>query len=318
MKATKNIILSKPLPEELNQTRLDIALSTLFADYSRARLQQWIKEGKVTVDEKILEKSDKVHTGQNIKITIIAIPVTADLPQKIKLDVIYEDNDLLVINKPAGLTVHPGAGQRDQTLLNALLYYDSRLKNIPRAGIVHRLDKDTSGLLVVARNLKTQNKLVKALQKHRVTREYEAIVYGHIISGGTINAPIKRHATKRTLMTVAEDGREAITHYRIIERFSHHTHLKIILETGRTHQIRVHLAHLGYPIVGDKTYGRLKIPKNASQKLAAALKNCPRQMLHAKSLALTHPTTKKQMEWHSELPKDMKELLRILKTLNKL
>ena len=313
MNPTKNITLSQSVPVELNQTRLDVALSTLFPDYSRARLQQWITEGLITVDEKILRKKDKVTAGQTLEIKAPETLTTEAAPQKIALNIIYEDEDLIIVNKPAGLTVHPGAGQRDQTLLNALLYYDPKLANVPRAGIVHRLDKDTSGLLVVARNLTAHHKLVKALQKHKIKREYEAVVYGRIISGGTIDAPIDRHPTKRILMAVVEDGREATTHYRVIERFSHHTHLRLILETGRTHQIRVHLAHIDHPIVGDLVYGRLKLPKGASAELANALKNFKRQALHARYLALTHPTTGQLIEWQSELPKDMQQLLVILR-----
>lgn len=313
MKTTKNITLSHEVPAELNQTRLDVALSTLFPDYSRARLQQWITEGLITVDGKILRKKDKVTMGQTLEIKAPEALTTEAEPQKIALNIIYEDEDLIIVNKPAGLTVHPGAGQKDQTLLNALLYYDPKLANVPRAGIVHRLDKDTSGLLVVARNLTTHHKLVKALQKRKIKREYEAIVYGRIISGGTICAPIDRHHTKRTLMAVVEDGREATTHYRVIERFLHHTHLRLILETGRTHQIRVHLAHIDHPIVGDLVYGRLKLPKGANPKLAETLKNFKRQALHARCLALTHPSTGELMEWQSPLPKDMQQLLTILR-----
>lgn len=313
MNPTKNIILSKPVSVELNQTRLDVALSILFPEYSRARLQQWIIEELITVDGKILRKKDKVTAGQTLKIEAPEALTTEAVPQKIALNIIYEDEDIIIVNKPAGLTVHPGAGQKDHTLLNALLYYDAKLANVPRAGIVHRLDKDTSGLLVVARNLTAHHKLVKALQKRRIKREYEAIVYGRIISGGTICAPIDRHYTKRILMAVVEDGRFATTHYRVIERFLHHTHLRLILETGRTHQIRVHLAHIDHPIVGDLVYGRLKLPKGASPKLAEALKNFKRQALHAKYLALTHPASGKFMEWQGPLPKDMRQLLTILR-----
>lgn len=313
MTSIKNINLSQQVTAEFNQTRLDLALSALFPKYSRARLQQWIEQKLVTVDGEVLRKSDKVSALQTLKIEARDALETEAQPQNIAFKIAYEDTDLIVVNKPAGLTVHPGAGQKDNTLLNALLYYDPKLANVPRAGIVHRLDKDTSGLLVIARNLESHHKLVTELQAREIKREYEAIVYGRMISGGTINASIGRHRTKRTLMAIVEDGREATTHYRIIERFPSHTHLRLILETGRTHQIRVHLAHIEHPIVGDAVYGRLKFPKGADPKLCEALKNFKRQALHAKYLALTHPTSGKLMEWNSELPKDMKRLLNILR-----
>jgi 23S rRNA pseudouridine1911/1915/1917 synthase len=231
-------------------------------------------------------------------------------PQEIALNVVYEDQDIIVINKPVGLVVHPGAGCADSTLLNALLYHYPELSNIPRAGIIHRLDKDTSGLLVITRNLISHTKLVSDLQKRQIKREYVAIVNGVVTTGGTIKAPIGRHPTKRTLMAVKEGGRPSTTHYRVLERFSAHTYLKVILETGRTHQIRVHLTHIGYPIVGDPTYGkRIRMPKKCSDTLRKTLENFKHQALHAQRLELKHPSAGKTMEWEVEPPEDMKKLL---------
>jgi len=307
------ISYTKIIPQDLAGKRLDVALSVLFPEYSRARLQQWIKQGYISVDGKVLDQSTKVNLAQTVDLQAEEERELEDQPQKIALEIVYEDDAIIIINKPVGLTVHPGAGQRDNTLLNALLYYDSSLANVPRAGIVHRLDKDTSGLLIVARDIKVQHKLAKAMRRREIKREYEAIVYGNIIAGSTINVPIARHSVKRTLMAVTENGRDAITHYRVLQRFHAHTHLRIMLETGRTHQIRVHLAHINHPIVGDASYGRLKIPSGASEELRKALQNFNHQALHAKYLALTHPRTGEFMEWESKLPLDMQRLLRILK-----
>jgi 23S rRNA pseudouridine1911/1915/1917 synthase len=287
------------IPENLDNKRLDQALAKLFPEYSRTRLQAWIKAGQVTVDGKVLKPRDKVHTGQNIIVTPIIEPQEHWEAQPIVLDIIYEDDDIIIINKPAGLVVHPGAGTRDKTMLNALLHHAPELTKLPRAGIIHRLDKDTSGLLVVARNLKSHTKLVADLQQRNIKREYEAIVVGVMTAGGTIDAPIGRHPKDRKRMAVVVFGKPAITHYRVIKRFKAHTHIKVMLETGRTHQIRVHMAHIHYPIVGDPVYGGNK----------ARYKNFKRQALHAKCLGLIHPRTGKQMEWHAPLPNDMQWLL---------
>lgn len=303
----------KTIPVELDQTRLDLALSTLLPEYSRAKIQNWIKAGFVTVDNVVLRAKDKVRADQVININANVTTKTTDQPQAIALDVVYEDQDIIVINKPAGLVTHPGAGCADNTLLNALLYRYPELSNLPRAGIIHRLDKDTSGLLVIAHNLIAHTKLVADLQNRKIKREYAAIVNGVMTTGGTIEAPIGRHPFKRTHMAVKENGKSATTHYRIIKHFPAHTYLKVILETGRTHQIRVHLAHIGYPIVGDPTYGKgLKIPAQCSDVLRQTLMNFKRQALHAERLGLAHPRTGQLMEWEVKPPEDMEKLLQTL------
>lgn len=312
--SNKQIKLSSEIPEALSGKRLDMALSILFPEYSRARLQEWIKSGYVTVDSKILKPRDPVKTLQKIEIlATISIQENAK-PQAIELNIIYEDEDIIIINKPVGLVVHPGAGQHDNTLLNAILHHAPKLAQIPRAGIIHRIDKDTSGLLVIAKTIEAHTKLVAAMQEHQIKREYEAVVYGALTSGGTIDAPIGRHKIKRTAMAVTTTGKIAITHYRIIERFTTFTHIKVTLETGRTHQIRVHMAHIHHPIIGDQTYGgRLKIPKNTTAELQEYLQLFKRQALHARKLILNHPKTNKLIEAEAPLQKDMIQLLQLLR-----
>lgn len=307
------VVITVVVPESLAFSRLDRVLSTLCDQYSRTTLQKWIEAGYVTVDGQILRSRDIVEAGQQINIDATISAATAWKPQAIELNVVYEDQHISVINKPVGLVVHPGAGQTDSTLLNALLNRYPELELVPRAGIVHRLDKDTSGLLVVARDLVAQTKLVRALEKRQVTREYSAIVWGVMTAGGTVDAPIGRHPIKRVLMAVTPSGKPAVTHYRVIKRFLAHSHLKVILETGRTHQIRVHMAHIHYPIVGDQQYsGRLKLPAGISSEMRTYLQGCKRQALHAQRLKLAHPITGVEMEWEAPLPDDMQELLRML------
>ena len=303
------------IPESLSNMRLDQALHILLPEYSRGKIQEWIKSGFVTVNGKILKQRDKVKEGQELNICAnIEIQETAKA-QAIALNIVYEDEEILIINKPAGLVVHPGAGQKDKTLLNALLYYLPSLATIPRAGIVHRIDKDTSGLLVIAKTLSAHTKLIEDMQEHKIKREYEAIVYGTLTSGGTLEAPIGRHKIKRTAMAVTDSGKEAVTHYRIIERFNGFTHIKVNLETGRTHQIRVHMAHIYHPIVGDQTYGgRVKIPKDTGEKLRNYLQHFKRQALHAKKISLTHPKTGQIITAEAPLPDDMAMLLHLLRT----
>jgi 23S rRNA pseudouridine1911/1915/1917 synthase len=311
----QNLIhLQSYIPERLAGLRLDQALAQLFPEYSRARIQQWIQSGKVLVDGHTKRPRDKAVANQRVTLTV---EITKDVswePQAIPLNIIYEDEEILIINKPPGLVVHPGAGNRDNTLVNALLHYAPELAHLPRAGIVHRLDKDTSGLLVVARTLTAHHDLIKQLQARKVKREYQAIVLGTLAAGGTLNKPIGRHPTQRTRMAVLASGKPAITHYRVLERFRAHTLLQISLETGRTHQIRVHLAYLHHPLAGDKTYGaQAKVPPHPTPELLTALHAFKRQALHAYGLGITHPCTKKALYWEIPLPNDMRLLLELLR-----
>jgi 23S rRNA pseudouridine1911/1915/1917 synthase len=300
--------------ESLAGQRLDQALAHLFADYSRSRLQQWIREGRVRVDGRVLRAKDKVSGGERIELEADVAPRDDAKAQEIPLDILYRDEALLVVDKPVGLVVHPAAGNWEGTLQNALLHADPALAQLPRAGIVHRLDKDTSGLLVVARTPAAHKHLVAALAARQVKREYRAVVTGVPTAGGTVEAPIGRHPTLRTRMAVTHSGKSAVTHYRVLERFRHHAALQVNLETGRTHQIRVHLAHVGYPIVGDPVYaGRLRLPPGATPELVEALRAFRRQALHAHRLALAHPETGQWMEWESPVPHDMRALLDALR-----
>lgn len=293
--------------------RLDQALAELFSGYSRARLQQWIRNGQVTVDSRRLRARDKVFGGERVEVMTTLDDEVSSQPQPIPLAVVHEDEFLLVIDKPAGLVVHPAAGNLDGTMLNALLHHAPELVHVPRAGIVHRLDKDTSGLLVVARTLKAQAHLVEQLQERAFEREYEAVAVGVMTAGGRVDAPIGRHPVDRKRMAVTTRGKEAVTHYRVAERFRAHTHVKVRLETGRTHQIRVHLAHIHYPLLGDPVYGgRLRIPRDSDERLADTLRNFKRQALHAARLGLVHPESGERMEWHAPLPVDMTALLAVL------
>lgn len=302
------------IPTELAGTRIDQALAKLLPEYSRSLLKTWIDNHKITVNGELWPPKAKVAGDETVVIDVELEKQTTHEPEPIELNIVYEDDDILVINKPVGMVVHPGAGNRASTLLNALLHHTPELKNIPRAGIIHRLDKDTSGLLVIAKTLKAHTYLVRQLQWRKIHREYETIVYGELISGGTIEAQIGRHPTKRTKMAVVDTdrGKIAITHYRIIKKYSNFTHLRVKLETGRTHQIRVHLAHIHHPIVGDHVYGRIRLPKNAPENLVEALQNFKRQALHASKLGLTHPTSHKWMEWEAKLPQDMQKLIQNL------
>lgn len=302
--------LSEKIPLELAGERLDKALTTLFPDYSRARLQQWIRDGYVLVDTIVLRAKDKVQGGEQIEITAPLLDETTWQAQSLPLNIVYEDQDILIINKPAGVVVHPGAGNQDSTLVNALLHYAPELAQLPRAGIVHRIDKETSGLLVVARSLMAHHYLVEQLQEHELKREYQAIVVGVLVAGGTVDAPIGRHPTQRIKMAVVEDGKPAITHYRVIERYRAHTHIRVHLETGRTHQIRVHMAHKRFNLIGDPVYGgRLQLPPQCHENLKQQLQHFSRQALHAAGLGLEHPRIGEFMEWTVPLPDDMQQLL---------
>ena len=311
--ATEQIELSAKVPDELGGRRLDQVAAELFADFSRSRLTAWIREGCLTVDGRQLRPRDSVYGGEQLELVAEQEAQGEWLAEDIPLDVVYEDEHLLVINKPAGLVVHPAAGHASGTLLNALLHHAPQVREVPRAGIVHRLDKDTSGILVVAKTLLAHARLVEQLQARTVGRTYEAIVSGVVTSGGTIEAPIGRHPQQRQKMAVNEGGKEAISHFRVVQRFRSYTHVRVQLETGRTHQIRVHMAHAGFPLVGDPLYGgRFRIPPAASPTLVEALRDFPRQALHAWRLELDHPQTGERCSWQVGRPEDMDWLLHLL------
>ena len=304
---------SLDLPLDLAGLRLDQALARLLPQYSRSRLQGWIDAGAVKVDGRQLRGRDKVVGGEKVLIEARVEPDRQVRAEEIPLDIVFKDRALLVINKPAGLVVHPGAGNASHTLQNALLAFDPKLAVVPRAGIVHRLDKDTSGLLVVARTPEMHTALVAAISEREVDRHYVALCTGVMTAGGTVDEPIGRHRSQRTRMAVRGDGRPAVTHYRVLKRFRAHTLVRAELESGRTHQIRVHLSHIGYPIVGDPDYGgRRRLPAGASPGLVAALEGFRRQALHAARLKLEHPVSGKEMEWEAPLPADMELLLKIM------
>lgn len=319
-KTTKQLINHQIIiPREFAGLRLDQVLAKLLPQYSRSRLQGWLNDGKIWLNGAQKNAKYKVHGEEVVEIALELAVETTDQAQDIYFEVVYQDDDLVVINKPAGMVVHPAVGNRENTLLNALLHKIPSLAELPRAGIVHRLDKDTSGLMVVAKNIATHTYLVRELQQRHVDRQYQAIVQGQLISGGMITAAIGRHARMRTKMAVVDEGegKEAITHYRIIEKFHDYTLLNVKLETGRTHQIRVHLAHKGHPIVGDQLYGgRLILPKLASPELIDELRHFKRQALHAYRLSLVHPATQELMTWQIDLPDDMLRLLNILRLYN--
>ncbi len=318
------IHLKTVLPDHVNGQRMDLALATVFPDYSRARIKTWIKAGQVLVDGRAPGVRDPAVAGSSVVCEVPDLVTETVQPQAIPLDVVFEDDQVIVINKPAALVMHPAAGNRDGTVQNALLHHYPELDQIPRSGIVHRLDKDTTGLFVVARTLTAHLSLVEQLQSRTMGRQYCAIVNGALVAGGTVEEPIGRHAQDRKRMAVRDDGKPAITHYRIRERFERHTALNVNLETGRTHQIRVHLAHRANPLVGDSVYGlRARIPKRteagmqnpeslAAQSRIAAFS---RQALHAEVLKLQHPTREELMSWESPLPDDMEQLLSDLRRL---
>ncbi len=294
-------------------SRLDQVLSDQFPEYSRSRLQHWIKSGLVELDRRPCKAKQRVRGGERIDLRPILEEEVDDQAQAIELDIVYEDPSLLVINKPPGLVMHPAAGNRDGTLLNGLLNHHQALQQIPRAGIVHRLDKETSGLLVVAKTLQSQHALVEQLQARNVKREYLAIVQGQLIAGGSVDAPIGRHPVNRLRMAVRQGGKRALTHYRIEQRFRAHTLLRVNLETGRTHQIRVHMHHIRHPLLGDPLYGgRLKLPPGINDELTAALKDFRRQALHATRLELKHPHSGERIAWEAPLPSDMRRMVELL------
>lgn len=301
------------IPERMTGQRLDVALSEMLPDYSRSKITAWIKSGEALINHKPFKPKDKVNGSEMVELTISQKQNNDWVGEDIPLNVVFEDEDMIVLNKAVGLVTHPGAGNWSGTLANALLHYEPKLATLDRAGIVHRLDKNTSGLMVVARNEKSQKYLVEQLQKHSVSREYSAIVYGHMVAGGTIDEPIGRDTKDRVKQAVSSHGKEAVTHYRVIDRYQNHTHIKAILETGRTHQIRVHLSHIGYPLMGDPMYGgKVRFPKKADVILKEAIVNFKRQALHARKLTLTHPISGELMSWKAPLPEDMLALLDVL------
>lgn len=307
------------IPQELAGTRLDQALASLFPEFSRSRLSEWIRQGLVTVDARARRPRDRVAGGERVELEIApAADSERWQAQAMDIAVVYEDQHLLVVDKPAGLVVHPGAGNPDGTLVNALLHRDPELIRVPRAGVVHRLDKNTSGLLVVARTLPAHKRLVSALKDRQVEREYLAVVHGLLRAGGRVDAPVGRHRVHRTRMAVNDAGRPAATRYRVERRFRAHSLLRLALESGRTHQIRVHMAHIDHPLVGDPLYGgRLRLPAGAGTELTERLRAFKRQALHAEQLKLRHPVSEQAMHWQSPLPPDMRELLAALEEDNR-
>lgn len=306
--------ITAQLPEEMSGMRIDRALAVLFPDWSRARLQQWLRAGLITVDGAVPRSRDKVRGGESVEVIARLEAETSWNAESIPLTVIHEDEALIVIDKSPGVIVHPGAGNPVGTLVNGLLHRYPELANLPRAGIVHRLDKDTSGLLVVARTLAAHKSLVGQLQARTMGREYEAVACGVMTAGGEVREPVGRHPTQRTRMAVRESGRPAVSHYRVVERFRAHTWIRVSLESGRTHQIRVHMAHIRYPLVGDPVYGgRLRLPPGIRPELEAILRGFRRQALHAGRLALIHPLDGEPRTWTAPLPDDFRHLIDALR-----
>ena len=314
------ICLQAEVPAHLRGARLDQAAAELFDAYSRTRLQQWIRDGALQVDGRAAKTRNKVFGGESLTLKAALQAEGEWQAQPIPFDIVFEDDSVIVVNKAAGLVVHPGAGNPDGTLLNGLLYHCEQLAGVPRAGIVHRLDKDTSGLMVVAKTLAAHHSLTTQLKERSVKRHYRAIVQGVMTGGGRVDVPIGRHPTSRTRMAVLRPGREAgsryreaISHYSLVQRFAGHSHVEVALETGRTHQIRVHMTHLGYPLIGDAVYGgRLRLSAGSSAELSTVLREFPRQALHALRLSFIHPSSGEVVEWESSLPEDMQQLLSAL------
>lgn len=302
------------IEEQFSGYRLDQALSLMLPDYSRSRIQDWIKSGFITLNDKTVKPREKVYLGDRLNLDIPETTKTFDSPQPIEFEVLYEDEHLFVINKPAGLVVHPAAGHQQGTLVNGLLYRDPQLEQLPRAGIVHRLDKDTTGVMVVARSLPAHNALVDALQQREVKREYVAIARGVITAGRTIDEPIARHPVDRKRMSIQENGKHAITHFTVAERYRYHSLIDVRLETGRTHQIRVHLAHIRYPLLGDQVYGgRFSLPAGVSVEMEQALRNFKRQALHARRLSFAHPVSGEALSFEAPIAADMVHMIEVLK-----
>ena len=313
---SQQLKLSAEVTDEQLGFRLDQALASLFPDYSRSRIKEWILADMIKVDGQLVARPrEKVYTGQILEVNAVLEDEVVFEPQNIKLNIVFEDEHILVINKPAGLVVHPGAGNPNGTVLNALLHHYPEIAEVPRAGIVHRLDKDTTGLMVVAKTVPAQTHLVTTIQAHGFIREYEAVAMGCFTAGGRVEAAIGRDKVNRIKMAVCSvGGKHAVTHYRVAEKYRAHTRLRLRLETGRTHQIRVHMAHIGHILVGDPVYGgRPRPPKGASEKLITTLRSFKRQALHAAMLRIPHPISGETMEWSAPLPDDMVELEQVLR-----
>ncbi len=304
----------KILTEEFAGKRLDVVVAELFSDYSRSRLKIWIEQGQVLVNGEKAKPKTKMSGDEELQLTIQTIESESTcVAEDIPLNIVHQDESIIVVDKPVGMVVHPAAGHYSGTLQNALLHFDESLVAIPRAGIVHRIDKDTSGLMVVARNLSAHNYLVNQIQKHEVVREYQAVIHGVLTGGGTVDQPIGRHPRDRIKMAVRENGRQAVTHYRLLERFREHSHIKVQLETGRTHQIRVHMSHMRHPIVGDPVYaGRQRVPAGAQDELLTYLQSFKRQALHAWRLSFVHPGHGDDVSYEAPLPEDMSQLIGLL------
>jgi len=302
------------IPDRLIGSRIDTAISEMLPELSRNKIISWIKSGEILIDSNPFKPKEKVLGGEIIEMNVSPEENTNWIAEDIKLDIVFEDDEILVLNKPSGLVTHPGAGNTHGTLANGILFARPELNQLDRAGIVHRLDKDTSGLMVVAKTEHAKLSLIKQLESHSVAREYSAIVYGSMVTGGMVDEPIGRDSVNRQKQAVIKVGKPAITHYRVIEKFRNFTLIKAILETGRTHQIRVHMSHIGHPLLGDFTYGgKVKFPKGATDELKQAIKNFPRQALHAKKLSINHPKDNKELSWKSKLPEELDNMINILR-----
>ena len=302
------------IPDRLIGSRLDTAISEMLPELSRNKITSWIKSGEILIGSKPFKPKEKVLGGEIIEMNVSPEENTNWIAEDIKLDIVFEDDEILILNKPSGLVTHPGAGNTHRTLANGILFARPELSKLDRAGIVHRLDKDTSGLMVVAKTEHAKLSLIKQLESHSVSREYTAIVYGSMVTGGMVDEPIGRDSVNRQKQAVTKSGKSAITHYRVIEKFKNFTLIKVILETGRTHQIRVHMSHIGHPLLGDFTYGGIvKFPKGATEELKVAIKEFPRQALHAKKLSIIHPRKNKEFSWKSQLPEDLDNMINVLR-----
>lgn len=305
------------IPRELHNQRVDYALAQLLPEYSRSQITHWIKSGAIIMNHKACKPKDKVFDGNLIEVNVQFTSTDSDFtqcePENIPLNIIYEDDDVLVINKPAGLVVHPGAGNKEHTLVNALLHHAPDLQHLPRAGIIHRLDKDTTGLLIIAKSLIAHTSLIRQMHDRTIQRHYITLVHGHIISGGTIDTHFGRHPRNRLKMAVTKQGRQAITHFTINKHYGDYTLLDVSLMTGRTHQIRVHLAHINHPVVGDQLYcNRARFPKDATDTVLMHLTQFKRQALHARTISFYHPQTDKELTFNADIPDDFESLLNVL------